>query len=206
MTVQFRSLVKGGFFSKEPFDKSVPVSIRTNNPGAINTALWIREYPGYVGDKLTSYSGYAPNRTVIFETPEHGVAAWWELMRKYTSTGATTLGQIITRYGGGQNYTPYVNAVTKWTGIPAGKVIDLHKDDRTLLAFAKGMFRYESGVQTPLSDKQIVYGFHLGRNGGKPLCEASEKAVDALFQAPPTPETPHMCQGSFWQAFLGLFR
>src|SRR5262245_33969792 len=32
----FRSLVPGGSFSPDPFDRNFPVAIRCNNPGAIN--------------------------------------------------------------------------------------------------------------------------------------------------------------------------
>jgi hypothetical protein len=42
-------------------------------------APWIKAYPGYVSDKpITPHTS-----TVVLETPNHGVAAWWELLRKY---------------------------------------------------------------------------------------------------------------------------
>jgi hypothetical protein len=35
MPVNYRSLVEGGFYSSNPFDRRVSVSVRCNNPGAI---------------------------------------------------------------------------------------------------------------------------------------------------------------------------
>ncbi len=163
--VNYRSLV-GGFFSSDPYDKNVPTSIRSNNPGAVNGAAWEKSMPGYVGDYITSYSqvngARVPNRTTIFETPENGVAVYWELLRHYGDAGATTVRKIIQRYGGGQDYSEYVGAVVKWSGLDEDADIDL-MDDVALLQFAKAMFRYEAGKPPPWSDAQILHGFKLGR-------------------------------------------
>jgi hypothetical protein len=157
----YRSLI-GGFFSN-PDALDQPVSIRSNNPGAINGAAWERKLPGYV--KEIKYDG--KNNTTIFYTPEQGVAVWWELMRKYASGGHTTVGAIINRYGGGQNYEPYINFVVSKTGLSRDTAIELEDDDDTLLKFAKAMFHYEAGRATPLSDAQILYGFDYARAGFK---------------------------------------
>lgn len=160
---RFHAQVPGGYFSSTPFDTSINTSIRTNNPGALNVAGWVKELPGYVGDKVTSWSGASPNSTVIFETPEDGVAAWWKLLDRYKAAGATTVQQIIDRYGGaGQDYSEYVKFVVKRSGLGRNDRVDL-KDDSKLLNFAKAMFRYEAGQATPLSDDQIRYGFQLAR-------------------------------------------
>jgi uncharacterized protein (TIGR02594 family) len=175
----YRSLVPGGFFSS-PSDKSLPVSIRMNNPGAVNGAGWERTYPGYV-ETIETTPG---NRTTIFETPENGVAVWWELMRKYHDAGATTVGAIINKYGGGQDYSAYVKMVSQWSGYSASKTISLD-DDAGLLPFAKAMFHYEAGRPTPLKDDQILYGFALARSIAK----------GAAAPAPgiaPTPSQPTM--------------
>lgn len=165
---QFRSLVDGGFFCETPNDKKIPTSIRTNNPGAINASAWVKAYPGYAGDNVTSMSGASANNTAIFEAPEYGVAVWWELMSRYRAAGAMTIGDIIVRYGGGQsNYLGYANTVAQRMGVPVDTEIKLTGDDKTLLAFAKEMFRYEAGKPTPLSDRQILYGFELGRRKGQ---------------------------------------
>jgi uncharacterized protein (TIGR02594 family) len=161
MAPNYRSLVPGGFFSSNPFDRTMPVSIRCNNPGAINGAAWEKNYPGYV-DTVDTTPG---NKTTIFEAPEYGVAVWWELLWRYAADGVTTVGGIINRYGGGQDYSNYITFVEQKTGFDEGHNISL-KDDGTLLAFGKAMFQYEAGRPTPLNDNQIVFGFQLARAHG----------------------------------------
>ncbi|MDI4231494.1 hypothetical protein OZ411_01530 [Bradyrhizobium sp. Arg237L] len=154
----YRSLVPDGFFSSNPFDRTKPVPIRCNNPGAINGATWEERSPGYV-DTVETTPG---NKTTIFEAPEYGVAVWWELLRRYAASGVTTVGGIINRYGGGQDYSNYIRFVERKTGFEEGHKIPLD-DDATLLAFGKAMFQYEAGRPTPLNDDQIVYGLRLAR-------------------------------------------
>jgi len=150
----------GGFYSADPYDKKVPTSVRTNNPGALNTSKAVAAMPGYVGASETS----AGNKTAIFYTPEQGSAAYWDLLKRYRAAGAKTVSQIINRYGGGQDYSAYLKFVVKSTGLPGTYEIKIDgSDDASLLKFAKAMFRYESGRETPLSDEQITYGFKLGR-------------------------------------------
>lgn len=161
---KFHSMVPGGFFSATPFDTSINTSVRTNNPGALNVAEWVKKLPGYVGDRVTSYSGASPNSTVIFVTPEDGVAAWYTLMQRYAANGNTSVEDIINTYGGkGQDYSAYISFVMKRTGMQAGSQVPLSGDDETLTKFAKAMFRYEAGRETPLSDAQLTYGFKLAR-------------------------------------------
>lgn len=138
-----------------------PVSIRTNNPGAINTASWVREYPGYVGATVTTPG----NATVSFATPEHGVAAWWELLARYRDSGVTTLRGVIYRYcGAGREgeAADYTSFIMKATGL-AGSTTLVLDNDRVMLAVAKAFFRYEAGQPTPLKDSQIIAGFAMGR-------------------------------------------
>jgi len=154
----FRSLV-GGFYSATPLDKaSGPTSIRSNNPGAINGAAWERNMPGYV-DEVETTPG---NKTTIFEAPEYGVACWWHLLSNYRKGGAITVGQIINRYGGGQDYSNYIAMVVKWSGLTENTEIKLD-DTPTLLKFGKAMFQYEAGKTIPWSDEQITYGIKLGQ-------------------------------------------
>lgn len=154
----YRSLI-GGFFSSTPLDKSTgPVTIRTNNPGAINGASWETTYPGYVDTVLTTPG----NHSTIFEAPEYGVGAWWDLLRQYRAGGATTVGAIITRYGGQQDYSAYVQFVAKTAGFSPDTVIDLDNDQQ-VLQFGHAMFRYEAGRTLPWSDAQILYGIRGGR-------------------------------------------
>jgi len=192
MAVPYRSLIPGGFYSSNPFDRSVPTSIRCNNPGAINGAQWEKNYPGYV-DTVETTPG---NKTTIFEAPEYGVAVWWELLRRYAAASVTTAGGIIDRYGGGQDYSAYIRFVTSQTGYSARKKVPLDDDD-VLLAFGKAMFRYEAGQATPLKDEQILYGFKLGRVKGStkdagqpPALAAYVNTTPAEAPAPSVPSRP----------------
>jgi uncharacterized protein (TIGR02594 family) len=194
----YRSLA-GGFFSSTPMNKNTgPVSIRFNNPGAVNGASWERSYPGYIGEVETTPG----NRSTIFETPENGVAVWWELMRKYRSANAITVSQIINRYGGsGQDYTAYVAAVAASTGFGVNKEIKLYGDDDTLLKFAKSMFRVEAGKALPWTDEQILFGFKLARDhvSGTPE-EAPPPATIPPIPIPPPPSA----EPTFWGQILAL--
>ena len=186
MPVNYRSLIPGGFYSADPFNRTVPVSIRCNNPGAINGAAWERTYPGYV-DTVETTPG---NKTTIFEAPEFGVAVWWELLRRYASKGVETVGGIIQRYGGGQDYSGYIRFVADKTGFSARKKVPLDDDD-TLLAFGRAMFHYEAGRQTPLKNEQLLYGFRLGRNkGSEGRAGTAPAAPSDETRTPPEAPTP----------------
>lgn len=166
----YRSLIPGGFF-QDPETSHRHVSIRANNPGAINGAMWERSWPGYVKD--IKYDG--KNNTTIFETPEYGVAVWYELMRKYHNSNppARTIKEIVWKYGGGQaNYTSYGHTVAQRMGRPEDTEIVL-ESDASLLPFAKAMFQYEAGEAPPWSDQQILYGFNIAR------------AINATGKVPP---------------------
>ena len=176
----YRSLVPGCFFSATPMDKSSgPVTVRCNNPGAINGAKWETSYPGYV-DTVETTPG---NRSTIFEAPEYGVGAWWDLLRQYKAGNAGTVSAIITKYGGGQDYSAYLQFVLKQTGFGADTVIDLDNDQQ-VLQFGRAMFRYEAGRPLPWSDDQILYGIRGGRT------YASTKAWPASPTAAPAPPAP----------------
>ncbi len=153
----YRSLI-GGYFSSTPMDKSKPATVRANNPGAINGTKWEERYPGYVGTQMIT----GGNPATIFEAPEYGVGAWWDLMRRYRANNKVTVHDIITRYGGAQDYSPYVRAVAKATGFAPDTTIDLNNDQQ-LLKFGSAMFRYEAGRPLPWSDAQILHGIQCGR-------------------------------------------
>jgi hypothetical protein len=178
---------------------SVPVSIRMNNPGALNVAPWVRQYPGFTGSSLTTPG----NATVSFSTPEHGVAAWWELMRRYRNNGVRTLKGVIYRYCGSgrpKEAEDYLAFVMKRTGLRESAIIDIFNDHR-LLPFARAMFRMEAGIETPLTNPQILRGFQMGRKAAKSVAGVPEAA-------PATPGTPKG-PGLLWRflrVLLDLFK
>lgn len=164
----FRSLVPGGHFSDAPFDLSRKRSERTNNPLALNISQWQRGYPGFAGVTAPDASKNA-NVSAIYETPEHGFAAGWELQRKYQAgeiggTKARTIRERITKYGGtNQDYSEYLKNVAQWTGMAPDTLIDVNNDQQ-MLALFKAMMRWESGLNPPpWNDAQILLGMKMGR-------------------------------------------
>src|SRR5262249_46992927 len=98
---QYRSLV-GGYFATPDKDRLLPASVRYNNPGAINgNAAWVREFPGFVATQAIGGS----NPIAIMATPQQGGAPWYELIQWYEENGQRNVNQIITHYGGGQDYS-----------------------------------------------------------------------------------------------------
>lgn len=183
----FHSKVPGGFFGTGEHGAG-HVSIRANNPGAINGGSWEKKMPGFVGN--VKFDG--KNDTTIFETPEDGVTAWVELLRRYRVRDITSVGGILIEYGGGQeNYEEeYLPTVMKWTGFARSKEIKIDgTDDVNLLKFAKAMFRFESGENPiPWSDAQITYGFRQHRK----LIGVKEPQVEAAAET------------SWWRSLMNL--
>lgn len=149
-----------------------PVSIRFNNPGALNTAAWVRRMPGFLSELETTPG----NSTARFATPEQGVAAWWELLRRYRDLGKTTVGQIVTQYGGGQDYSEYAAFVEKRSGLPLSSPVSLD-NDRQLITLGRAMFWYEAGkARSDLSDAQLIKGFNLGRKQASGVATGASNA------------------------------
>jgi hypothetical protein len=170
----YRSLVPNGFFSSDPTDTSVKRSIRTNNPGALNISNWQRNFPGFVGVTPPDAAG---NVTAIYVTPEHGAAAWYNLMTDrygFGEDGSFKLVDLAVRYAGaGSASEPsvisYIKGWRKYSGNQLDKdsVIRLD-DDNDVLLLGRGMFGHEIGGVSPLHDDQIVKAVQLKRAGQLP--------------------------------------
>lgn len=199
----YRALVPNGFFWDGSItDKQgvkVPVSIRANNPGAVNGAAWEREFSGYVTE--IKYDG--KNNTTIFEAPEIGVAVYWDLLRRYREMERTTVWQILERYIGPAGVADYFNSVHSRTGLDKNAVINID-DDNSLLPFAKAQFRHEAGKDIPWSDKQILYGFALGRAHAKGLPPPPIDGTTVVLSQPVAPPVA-VAKPSFWQMLAKLF-
>lgn len=173
--VFFASLVSGGFYSSDPDDLKTRRSIRTNNPGALNISEWQKALPGYVGFTAADNSPNK-NRTTIYRTPEHGVAAWYVLLADrygFAKAGKFTLKRLAQKYAGSGASEVDVNAYVKgWTKASGGKLdADSSFDfDRTgqLLVLARAMFFHEIGKPSPLKDAQIEFGIETQRDGKMP--------------------------------------
>lgn len=159
--VQFGSLIAGGFFSSDPDDMSVPRSIRTNNPGALNVTGWQRTWPGYAGS-TDSDGSPNQNHTTIYRTPEHGVAAWYHLVADlygFAPGVGFSLRDLAARYAGRDADTATVDGyVSGWTAKSGGTLpsqLDLSVSG-VPLQLARAMFAFEAGRPSPLLDVQIT--------------------------------------------------
>ncbi len=170
----YRSLTPNGFFSSTPGDTSIKRSIRTNNPGALNISNWQKNFPGYVGVTQPDHAG---NVTTIYVTPEHGTAAWYNLLTDrygYGEDGSFTLVNLAKKYAGASSTTdPAVTAYVKGWRKCSNNVLNkdsvTHLDvDGEVLLLARAMFCHEIGGNSPLHDDQIITGVSLKRAGELP--------------------------------------
>lgn len=174
VTPNYRSLTTGGFYSDDPFDLGVKRAIRTNNPGALNIRPWQKAFPGFVGETQPDHAG---NRTTIYVTPEHGIAAWYHLLTNrygYGQTGRPTLVEIAKRYAGvpTDNHPAvrsYLKGWKRWSGgtLNPSSQIDLASDP-DVVQLAQGMFGHEIGDPSPLKVAQIKKALQLKRSGTLP--------------------------------------
>jgi peptidoglycan hydrolase-like protein with peptidoglycan-binding domain len=163
--VFFDSLVPGGFFSHDPDDLRVKRSIRTNNPGALNFSGWQKGVPGYVSVTPPDNSRNR-NRTTIYRTPEHGVAAWFVLLSKrygFGDSGRFTLEQLARKYAGSGASSSDVNAYIKGWSKASGDTLNANSvfklsETAQMLSLGKAMFHHEIGRPSPLEDDQIRFG------------------------------------------------
>ncbi|MGB6389857.1 MAG: peptidoglycan-binding protein [Methyloceanibacter sp.] len=173
--VYFDSLVPGGFFSHDPDDLKVKRSIRSNNPGALNYSTWQTRQPGYVGLTPPDNSRNR-NRTVIYRTPEHGVAAWFVLLSEkygFGTAGRFSLAQLARKYAGRGASQAEVDAYVRgWSRASGGRLnadsTFRPRDTGEMLSLAEAMFAHEIGGPSPLSDAQIRYGIDTQRDNSMP--------------------------------------
>ena len=168
----YGSLVPGGFFSADPYNLSVARSIRTNNPGAMNYTSWQGSRKGFVGITQPDSAG---NKTTIYRTPEHGVAAWYHLLCQiygYRALPTFTLASLAQRYAGAQSGSAvngYIAGWTRWSNgtITATSAFNAN-DPSQMLLLAKAMFSHEAGQNTPVQDQQITFAIQNEQAGTLP--------------------------------------
>ena len=130
-----------------PNDKSVPASIRTNNPGA----MW----PGPSSAKFGSTEAIdlaGGNKAAVFKSPEDGAAAQFDLLnRRYAGK---TLTDAINEWSGGNNVETYVGAVSAATGIKPDEPItpELLRSPRGI-QLVKAMAQHEAGRSGAIDDE-----------------------------------------------------
>ena len=144
---------------------------RNNNPGNIRVSDWTKKQPGFTGED----GGFA-----TFETPAAGAAAMTALLGNYMAGGKNTIGAIISKWApasDGNNVNAYVSAVSKMTGIPAGKPLS----PADLPAVQQAMAQVEGGGprSAPAGGAKVVYS-----------APASDASVIARGQVIETPNGP----------------
>ncbi len=170
----FASLTLGGFFSDDPDNMSVPRSIRTNNPGALNYTSWQASRPGFVG-KTQPDGSVNHNVTTVYRTPEHGVASWFSLLSDrygFVAKGSFTLTELAHRYSG-QEAGPAVDGYLKgWRAASQNQLSATSStainNDQQMLVLGRAMFRHEAGKPSPLTDEQILFGIQHERDHSLP--------------------------------------
>lgn len=170
----FRTLTPDGVFSDNPFDMSKRRAFRTNNPGALNITAWQCKFQGFAGVTQPDHQG---NKTTIYFTPEHGVAAWHHLLTHiygFGDDGELTITDLAQRYAGIKdgNHPAVRSYLAGWKkaagpALTDGNVLQL-ADDEDMQLLAKGMFAHELGGPSPLKPAQIVNALTLKRAGRLP--------------------------------------
>ncbi|MTD94560.1 hypothetical protein GIW81_09475 [Hyphomicrobium sp. xq] len=166
----FKSLTKDGFFSHWPDAPRVlsnPLTaraLRTNNPGAINRASWRKSFPGFVGNTHSDGSD-DDNVTMVFSSPEYGVAAWrfW-FWRNVPNKISATVAQIVEFYrGGGPPAEPYLRDYYKYSnGLLDRNTVVQFNDNEQMFLLARSVFSHEASYWFPLSDEQFRTGIRIG--------------------------------------------
>jgi hypothetical protein len=131
-----------------PSEAGAPLTVRTNNQGAIKDGEFARKLPGYVG----SEKGFA-----VFKTPEDGRNAQISLLQNYANNGLVTPQQIISRWA--SEYKPghpeyendqrsvanYISKVSSQLGIKPTDQIDF-KNPQVVGGLADAMASFERGA------------------------------------------------------------
>lgn len=141
--------------------KSVPVSIRNNNMGAISITgsidkSWAARQPGFVGtsprpkNEGGHYAKYA--------TPEHGVAAASNLLKRYGSNGINTPIEIVSKWAAA-GHEAYARTLVKYLNqagfnVDKDTALDLN-NKRVRLAILKAKSAHESGLGKPVYKSDV---------------------------------------------------
>ena len=169
---EFKAVIESRFFSHWPNsgrDRRDPLTLRTircNNPGAINRASWRRKIPGYVGVTRPDNSEDG-NQTMIFTSPEFGVAAWrfWFTKVMFPGVRRTSIADIVKKYAGNPAkeeayFVGYLNFSPPDRPMTRDVIIDLQNDD-DMRVLAQLQFSHETGFRYPLTDAQFAEGVRI---------------------------------------------
>jgi hypothetical protein len=167
--IDFGCITQDGWFSAAPDDLAVPRSIRTNNLGAINRSRsgWETIRTAFIGYSIPDDSG---NVTTIWQTPEHGVAAWYYLLSDrygYGHEGALTIRTLAPQYAGSNDPArtqPYIRGWVRWSEGAFTPDTQIHMNNmHQMTILARAMAGHEASQVTPVRRSQIIYGIELER-------------------------------------------
>lgn len=149
----------------EMFDRRVPASIRTNNPGAMWFAPWQKKYGASGGQALADGTGQN-NNIAMFPSKEAGAAAQFELLqRRYSKY---SLLDAVRKWSGGNAGVAYASRIAQATGsslnTPVSQII---ADPAKAIAFASAAAGVEAGRRKyPMTREQWATAYQLFRSGG----------------------------------------
>ena len=155
-------------------DKSVPLTIRTNNPGAVKNASRTDKNAMWEGQTGFDEQGHA-----VFESPEYGARAMAKNLKSQIDKG-NTLTTLLKEYATG-NQDAYIKNVANKTGLdPNAKLTDAN-----IRSLMNAMVEHEAGVSSPFSKEVLDKGYELAL--GKPASASTispnsqDLDVKALF-------------------------
>lgn len=155
-------------------DKSTPLTIRTNNPGAVKNASRSDKNVMWEGQTGFDEQGHA-----VFSSPEYGARAMAKNLQTQIEKG-NTLTSLLKEYATG-NQDAYIKNVSNKTGIDPNQKLT-EGDIRKLMG---AMVEHEAGVKNPFSADVLDKGYELalGKTPNSTSITPESKDVDvkALF-------------------------
>jgi len=142
-------------------DRSIPASIRNNNPGA--------QWPGPSATQFGSTGSQdlpGGQKIASFADPQSGAAAQFSLLdRNYTGQ---TLGSLIGKWSGGHDAADYTRHVSQVTGLRPDTVItrEMIRDPKVAVPLAQAMAYHEAGRPFPLSAEGWTAAHSRAFSGG----------------------------------------
>ena len=149
-------------------DKSVPLTIRTNNPGAVKNASRSDKSAMWEGQTGFDEQGHA-----VFESPEYGARAMAKNLKSQIDKG-NTLTTLLKEYATG-NQDAYIKNVANKTGLdPNAKLTDAN-----IRSLMNAMVEHEAGVSSPFSKEVLDKGYELAL--GKPASTSTKSPNSQEF-------------------------
>lgn len=199
-----------------PSEAGAPLTVRTNNPGAIKDGQFAKNMPGYV----SSQNGFA-----VFKTAEDGRNAQISLLQNYANNGLVTPQQIVSRWA--SEYKPghpkyeedqrsvanYISNVSAQLGIKPTDQIDF-KNPQVVGKLADAMASFESGAAagrrtsgTPQAQPQTTATPASSQSYLAPQIAALESEYNNLTSklgSSPTPEATRQIEANRENVFSQL--